>query len=78
MYRYFKSLAEDYIMRVEVSDLDWDTDLEIHYLNGGTGWHLIASGDTKGLLESLTEFNNEIEITEDEVNALMMAMELKK
>jgi len=78
MYRYFKGLAEDYIFRIDVSEPDFDTDLEIHYLNGGTGWHLIATGDTKGLLESVLNFNNGIEITQEEVNALMMAMELKK
>ena len=78
MYRYFKRLAEDYIFRIYVDEANWETDLEIHYLDGGTGWHLIATGDTKGLLESVLNFNNEIEITQEEVNALMMAMELKK
>lgn len=78
MYRYFKSLAEDYIFRIYVDETNWETDLEIYYLNGGTGWHLIATGDTKGLLESVLNFNNEIEITQGEVNALVMAMELKK
>jgi hypothetical protein len=29
-------------------------------------------------LESVLNFNNEIEITQEEVNALLMAMELRK
>lgn len=78
MYRYFKSLAEDYILRIDVSEPDFDTDLEIHYLNGRTGWHLIATGDTKGLLESVLNFIIEIEIIQEEVDALLMTMELRK
>ena len=78
MYRYFKRLAEDYIFRIYVDEANWETDLEIHYLNGGTGWHVISTGDTEGFLEYVTKFNMETEITQEEVDALLMAMELRK
>lgn len=88
MYRYFKSLTEDYILRINVSEPDFNTNLEIHYSNsktnwclittGGTDWNPIATANTLDLLESVLEFNTEIEITQEEVYALMMVMELKK